>query len=117
MSRFGDMMTIAKMLNDSKSEKPSKPWKKAAEEKDPIAVLIEFQERMDRYNKWQKDQEKLNKKEEKKETAKGLLPADWSVAKQTAFFALAGPPLAIGYLFGIIILVRQLSQFIVRVHG
>lgn len=115
MSRFGDMMTIAKMLNDSKSEKTSKPWKKT-KEKDPIAILIEFQEKMDRYNKWQKDQEKLNKKEEKKE-AKGLLPADWSVAKQTAFFALVGPPVAIGYLFGIIILVRMLSFFIVGSHG
>ena len=116
MSRFGDMMTIAKMLNDSKSEKPSKPWKKASKEKDPIAILIEFQEKMDRYNKWQKDQEKINKKEDKKEH-KGLLPADWSVAKQTAFFALAGPPIAIGYLFGIIILVRMLSVFIVGSHG
>lgn len=56
--------------------------------------------------------------EEKKKTAPkkdGLFP-NWSIAKKTCFFAILGPPLGIGYIFGLVILTRGLATFIVGFH-
>lgn len=77
---------------------------------------MEFDE-MKAYKKIKKQIAK-EKEEEKKNSPKkeeGFMKG-WSVAKRTAFFALAGPPLGIGYVFGLIIIVRQLATFIVGVH-
>lgn len=66
-----------------------------------------------KFKKLLKEEEDEKKKDKPKET--GFMK-DWSLAKRTAFFALAGPPLGIGYIFGLVILVRGLALFIINLN-
>lgn len=69
----------------------------------------------DEVKAYKKIKKMLAKEEEEKKKNKpkeeGFMK-NWSIAKRTAFFALAGPPLGIGYIFGLVILTRQLAIFI-----
>lgn len=62
-----------------------------------------------KFKKLLKEEEDEKKKDKPKET--GFMK-DWSIAKRTTFFALAGPPLGISYIFTLVIMTRQLAQFI-----
>ncbi len=98
---------------DRKKEKPiGRYFRKEKKSKDIVKQLNEYIEGKEKFEKIIKS---FEKKEEKKEH-KGILPHEWSLAKRTAFFCILGPPLGIGYVFGLVILVRGMSAFILGVH-
>lgn len=84
-----------------------KPLKKEPSIKD----MVKFLKSMDEFQKFMKEKEK---KEEKK--TNGTLFPEWSVAKKTAFFTIAGPPLGIMYIGCIVLMVRGLAMFVVGAH-
>lgn len=58
---YSDIVALLEWAERQKKE-PPKPDKK---ETDPISELLKFQRQFDEYQKFLKDQEKINKKEEK----------------------------------------------------
>jgi hypothetical protein len=88
-------------------DKPDKRRWYKEKEKDPFKSLLEYQETAEKFHKWLKDQEKLNKKEEQKEH-KGMF-GHMSMMQRTMFFALAGPPIGVLYVFGILALARAMA--------
>lgn len=60
-------------------------------------------------------EEEAEKKKNAPKKEEGFMK-DWSVAKRTAFFALAGPPLGLAYIFTLLMVVRSLSAFVVGMH-
>ena len=56
---------------DKRRGEPKAPKTPKIKETDPIAELLKFHRQFDEYQKFLKDQEKLNKKEEKTEEKKG----------------------------------------------
>ena len=92
--------------NDRKKEKLYR--KKETTLKD----VQKFIKQVEEFKRFEKE---AFKKEERKEH-KGLLPHDWSIAKKTVFFAILGPPLGIGYVFGLVIMIRLLAGFVVGVR-
>lgn len=58
-------------------------------------------------------EEEEEKKKNSPKKPEGKFLKDWSVGEKFAFFAIAGPPLGISYVFGLIIAVRMLASFVV----
>lgn len=59
---YSDIVALLEWAERQKKEPP----KTDVKETDPIRELLKFQSQFDAWQKFQKDQEKLNKKEEKK---------------------------------------------------
>lgn len=99
-----DLITLLEYVKTfNKAEKTTKRFSKKEKKEVTFKDYLEFHDEMERYKKWEKDQEKLNKKEEKKEPK-------FTVMQKTMFFALAGPPLGILYMFSILALARSLGS-------
>jgi hypothetical protein len=99
MSKYSEMMALLEFAS-KKGEPKLVKQKKDFTFKD----FLKFQKEMEEFEKYKKDQEKLNKKEDKKPEPK------FTLMQKTAFFALAGPPLGVLYVFGLLGLARSISM-------
>lgn len=108
MSKYSEMLAIMEFAKNAGKDKEPKRWRKK-KEPDFINQLVEYQEKVEKFNKWLKTQDK-----EKKTPTSPF--TDWSVAQKTAFFTILGPPMGIAYIFCIVLLVRGLATFVVGSH-
>lgn len=67
MSKYGEMMALLEFASKAKNEKTTR-WsrRRSEDDDDPINVLIKAKRFADEWKKFQEDQEKVNKKEDKK---------------------------------------------------
>lgn len=64
-----DLVAVMEYMKTFSKDKPPREAKK---DKDFFTQLIEHQQKVEQFSKWLKDQEKLNKKEEKKKEGDGM---------------------------------------------
>src|SRR5258708_36041702 len=102
--KLRDMIEAERYFGPSNTGRPYKIKKEVS-----IKDILKFHRDMEEYHRFIKEKEK---KEERKEH-KGPLPHDWSIGKKAVFLSILGPPLGIGYVFGLVIMTRMLANFIV----
>ena len=98
MSKYSEMMALLEFAS-KKGEPKLIKHKKSFSFKD----YLKFQQEMELYEKHKKDYEKLHEKKEEKKPK-------FTIVQKTVFFALAGPPMGILYLFGILAIARSLGS-------
>lgn len=64
MSKYGEVVALLEYFDKKNKPVKSKTWR--MKDEDPIAGLLKYQRMMKEFEAFQKDQEKLNKKEDKK---------------------------------------------------
>jgi hypothetical protein len=68
MSKYGDIVALLEWADKSKTKSEGKRWRrKDPDNTDPIEILIKAQRFADEWKKFQENQEKINKKEDKTE--------------------------------------------------
>lgn len=63
MSKYGDVVAMLEYFDKKNKPVKSKPWK--TKDEDPISSLIRYQRMAKEFENYLKDQDKLNKKEDK----------------------------------------------------
>jgi len=109
MSKYSELLAIMEFAKNTSKDKEPKRWRKK-KEPDFINQLVDYQDKVEKFNKWLKTQEKEDKKKDHS------LFKDWTVGQKTAFFTILGPPMGIAYIFCIVLLVRGLATFVVGGH-
>lgn len=71
MAKYGEIVALLEYMDRKKDKAPKGFWKKKDKPEDPIAYLNRMKAASKAFDDFIKEQEKLNKKEEKKEDKKG----------------------------------------------
>ena len=95
MSKYSDMVALLEWAEKRKTPDKPKRWRREKNDDDPMAILIKAKRFADEWDKFQKDQEKIHKKEEKKEDKKGW--DGMSFVQKVAVLTFTVPLATMGY--------------------
>lgn len=106
----GNSIDVAKLLKTLKKETKTTTPPKI----DIYAILNEKRQEAQAIETLLNDIVKIKKEEKKDEPKKGFMK-DWTVGQKFCFFALAGPPAGVAYIFGLLLVAKGLAA-VVGVH-
>lgn len=113
MSRNIDLVPLLNWAMERKKEKPIRRGHRSyREQEDPIETLLKMKRFVDEYNKFQADQEKINKKEDKKEEKKKTWWDESSFIQKVAVLTLTVPTCMMGMTIVFLLFAKAVAYLV-----